>query len=190
MGAELMTLIVVLPRLHPQVTAIRLPLSFSDCFSRFTTRSRDARPKSRGAELRFVCVGETKKINNRVDTFEKKVESSFPAVAGTLSRHEAKFRDFHEWVARSEKEMNERFKMYDERSNSIIISAAELREQAESLENVKVQLLRFSEIGVLEAEVRRIKDEVEANSQGKEPSVGRRDVHPAPCSCDRPEAVQ
>ena len=112
-----------------------------------------------------VCVGEIKKINNRVDTFEKKVESSFSAVAGTLSRHEAKFRDFHEWVARSEKEMNERFKMYDERSNSIVKSAAELREQAESLENVKVQLLRFSEIGALEAEVRRIKDEVEANSR-------------------------
>ena len=87
-----------------------------------------------------VCVGEMKKINNRVDTFEKKVESSFSAVAGTLSRHEAKFRDFHEWVARREKEMNERFKMYDERSNSIVISAAELRERAESLENVKVQL--------------------------------------------------
>ena len=112
-----------------------------------------------------VCVGEIKKINNRVDTFEKKVESSFSAVAGTLSRHEAKFRDFHEWVARSEKEMNERFKMYDERSDSIVISAAELREQAESLENVKVQLLRFSEVGALEAEVRRIKDEVEANSR-------------------------
>ena len=108
-----------------------------------------------------VCVGEIKKINNRVDTFEKKVESSFSAVAGTLSRHEAKFRDFHEWVARSEKEMSERFKIYD----SIVISAAELREQAESLENVKVQLLRFSEIGALEAEVRRIKDEVEANSR-------------------------
>ena len=55
--------------------------------------------------------------------------------------------------------------MYDERSNSVIISAAELREQAESLENVKVQLLKFSEIGALEAEVRRIKDEVEANSR-------------------------
>ena len=112
-----------------------------------------------------VCVGEIKKINSRVDTFEKKVESSFSAVAGTLSRHEAKFRDFHEWVARSEKEVNERFKMYDERSNSAIISAAELREQAESLENIKVQLLRFSEIGALEAEIRRIKDEVEANSR-------------------------
>ena len=112
-----------------------------------------------------ACVGEIKKINNRVDAFEKKVESSFSAVAGTLSKHEAKFRDFHEWVARSEKEMNERFKMYDERSDSIVISAAELREQAESLENVKVQLLRFSEIGALEAEIRKIKDEVEANSR-------------------------
>ena len=61
--------------------------------------------------------------------------------------------------------MNERLKMYDERSNSIIISAAELCEQAKSLENVKVQLLRFSEIGALEAEVRKIKDEVEANSR-------------------------
>ena len=107
-----------------------------------------------------ACVGEIKKINNRVDAFEKKVESSFSAVAGTLSKHEAKFRDFHEWVARSEKEMNERFKMYDERSDSIVISAAELREQAESLE-----ILRFSEIGALEAEVRKIKDEVEANSR-------------------------
>ena len=112
-----------------------------------------------------ACVGEIKKINNRVDAFEKKVESSFSAVAGTLSKHEAKFRDFHEWIARSEKAMSERFKMYDERSDSIAISAAELREQAESLENAKVQLLRFSEIGALEAEIRRIKDEVEANSR-------------------------
>ena len=54
--------------------------------------------------------------------------------------------------------------MYDERPNSVIVSAAGLREQAESLEN-KVQLLRFSEIGALEAEIRRIKDEVEANSR-------------------------
>ena len=61
--------------------------------------------------------------------------------------------------------MNERFKMYDERSNSVIASAAGLREQAESLENIKVQLLRFSEIGALEAEIRRINDEVEANSR-------------------------
>ena len=61
--------------------------------------------------------------------------------------------------------MNERFKMYDERSNSVIVSAAGLREQAESLENIKVQLLRFSEIGALEAEIRRINDEVEANSR-------------------------
>ena len=43
-----------------------------------------------------ICVGEIRKINSRVDTFEKKVESSFSAVAGTLSKHEAKFRDFHE----------------------------------------------------------------------------------------------
>ncbi|CAJ1373943.1 unnamed protein product [Effrenium voratum] len=153
-GAEIMTLIVVLLRLLPQVAAILLHLSFNDCFSRSTTRD----------DIN-ACVGEIKKINNRVDAFEKKVESSFSAVAGTLSKHEAKFRDFHEWVARSEKEMNERFKMYDERSDSIVISAAELREQAESLENVKVQLLRFSEIGALEAEVRKIKDEVEANSR-------------------------
>ena len=61
--------------------------------------------------------------------------------------------------------MNERFKMYDERSNSVIVSAAGLREQAESLENIKVQLLRFSEIGALEAEIRRISDKVEANSR-------------------------
>ena len=129
-----------------------------------------------------VCVGEIKKINNRVDTFEKKVESSFSAVAGTLSRHEAKVRDFHEWVARSEKEMNERFKMYDERSNSIVISAAELREQAESLENVKVQLIRFSESGPLRlkfeesrAKLRRtlaVSLTLREPSQGKEPSVG------------------
>ena len=129
-----------------------------------------------------ACVGEIKKINNRVDAFEKKVESSFSAVAGTLSKHEAKFRDFHEWVARSEKEMNERFKMYDERSDSIVISAAELREQAESLENVKVQLLRFSEIGALEAEIRKSKTKLRRTlavsstlrepSRGKEPSVG------------------
>ena len=113
-----------------------------------------------------ACVGEIKNlINSRIDTFEKKVESSFSAVAGTFSKHEAKFREFHEWIARSERETNESFKMYDERSNSVIVSAAGLREQAESLENIKVQLLRFSEIGALEAEIRRISNEVEANSR-------------------------
>ena len=61
--------------------------------------------------------------------------------------------------------MNERFKIYDERSSSVIVSAAGLREQAESLENIKVQLLRFSKIGALEAEIRSINDEVEANSR-------------------------
>ena len=56
-GAEIMTLIVVLLRLLPQVAAILLHLSFNDCFSRSTTRSRDARPKFRDAALRFVHVG-------------------------------------------------------------------------------------------------------------------------------------
>ena len=95
-----------------------------------------------------ACVSEIKKINNR-------------AVAGTFLKHEAKFRE----IGRSQKETNERFKMYDERSNSVVVSAAELREQAESLENIKVQLLKFSEIGALEAEIRRIDSEVEASSR-------------------------
>ena len=55
--AEIMTLIVVLLRLLPQVAAILLHLSFNDCFSRSTTRSRGARPKSRDAELRLDHVG-------------------------------------------------------------------------------------------------------------------------------------
>ena len=60
-----------------------------------------------------ACVGEIKKINNRIDTFEK-IES----------RYEAKFREIHEWIVRSEKEMNDRFKMYDERSNSVITACS------------------------------------------------------------------
>ena len=54
---ELVTLTAVLPLPLPQMRAILSPLSFSDSFSRFTTRSRGARLKSRGAELRFVHVG-------------------------------------------------------------------------------------------------------------------------------------
>ena len=78
---------------------------------------------------------------------------------------EAKFRDINEWIGRSQKEINDRFKIYDERSNSVSVSRPELREQAESHENIKVQLLRFSEIGALEAEIRRINVEAEANSR-------------------------
>ena len=170
--AEIMTLIVVLHRLLPRVAVIllhelqRLLLAIHNEVKGCKAEIQGCRTEIRSCRDDInACVGEIKKINNRVDAFEKKVESSFSAVAGTLSKHEAKFRDFHEWVARSEKEMNERFKMYDERYDSIVISAAELREQAESLENVKVQLLRFSEIGALEAEIRKIKDEVEANSR-------------------------
>ena len=55
--AEIMTLVIVQLRLLPQVAAILLHLSFNDCFSRSTTRSRGARPKSRDAELRSVHVG-------------------------------------------------------------------------------------------------------------------------------------
>ena len=111
-----------------------------------------------------ACVGEIKKVNDRISNFEKKVEVSFSTVAGTLSKQDARFRDMNEWIGRSQKKINDRFKVYDERSN-ILISAAELREQAESLENIKVQLLKFSEIGALEAEIRRIYGEVEANSR-------------------------
>ena len=56
-NGEPVTPTAVLPLPLPQMRAILLPLSFSDSFSRFTTRSRGARLKSRGAELRFVHVG-------------------------------------------------------------------------------------------------------------------------------------
>ena len=101
-----------------------------------------------------ACVGEMKKMNDRINNFEKKVEIS-STVAGTLSKHEAKFREIDEWRCRSQKEIDDRFKIHGARSNALI-SAAELREQAESLESIKVLLLRFSEVGAFEAETRRI----------------------------------
>ena len=98
-------------------------------------------------------------MNGRISNFEKKVEVSFSTFAGTLSKHEGKFREINEWTCQSQKGISDCFKIYDERSDALLISATELPEQAESLES-KGPAPQIS----ARAEIRRTNGEVEANS--------------------------
>ena len=111
------------------------------------------------------CVHEVRSMKERFDAFEKKVEVSFDAVARTFERHEGKPKEIESWNDKMRLHIDEKLKTYEEKSKAILISASQLREQAETLENMKVQLLKFSDIGQLEAEIDKMKEEIEANSR-------------------------